>query len=220
MPAKIANETTENSSLKSSKKTCKLSPVDDQTMAVINKVAKRLAKKFTFGYYDVEDIEQQARLIGLEGLASYDNKRPLENYLQVHIKNRLCNFKRDNFFRLYGPCEKCQYFDNQCTFYDDINECTSYANWKDANVAKLNLLYPIEFSCVDDHNESNMQDYIDLENLMDQNELKILLNKCIPVEYRHYYLRLLYGCKISLSYKNLVISLINNILGENYGESR
>ncbi len=77
----------------------------DPTKAVdtIMKVAKRLAPKYVFASYEIEDIEQEAFLIGVAGLEKYDQSRPLENFMYTHINNRLKTFKRDNYYRLdYG----------------------------------------------------------------------------------------------------------------------
>jgi len=58
---------------------------------------------------DEEDIEQEAFIIGMDALERYDGVRPLENFLSVHIKNRLKNFKRDNYYRQdKGTAEKIQ----------------------------------------------------------------------------------------------------------------
>ena len=35
----------------------------------------------------------------MEALPRYDSKRPLENFLSVHLSNRLKNFVRDNHFQ-------------------------------------------------------------------------------------------------------------------------
>ena len=76
---------------------------EDDIVGVITKIARRLAPKFTFASYDVEDIEQEAFLIGIAGLEKYDPTRPLENFMYTHISNRLKTFKRDNYYRLdYG----------------------------------------------------------------------------------------------------------------------
>lgn len=73
------------------------------------KIVKRVASKYTFGYFEVEDIEQEAYLIGLDGLSRWDEKRPLENFLQVHISNRLKTFMRDNYYRLNaGPAQEAK----------------------------------------------------------------------------------------------------------------
>lgn len=68
--------------------------VMDQMMVVID----RTAAKYTFYGYDVEDIKQEAFIICMDALERYDEKRPLENFLAVHLSNRLKNFIRDNYY--------------------------------------------------------------------------------------------------------------------------
>ena len=76
---------------------------EKQVIDTITKIAKRLAPKFVFAGYEVEDIEQEAFLIGVSGLKNYDPSRPLENFMFTHINNRLKTFKRDNYYRMdYG----------------------------------------------------------------------------------------------------------------------
>jgi len=195
---------------------------DDAVMAVINKVARRLAARFKFGYHEIQDIEQQARMIAWQGMAKYDGVRPLENYLWVHVHNRLFNFKRDNFFRPYGPCEKCSFFDSQrgqqhkCSKYEDILHCQSYQKWSVKNTTKLNLIYPIEFSCVDDYNEINMRDKTSTEKCVLNNELHAILNRHIPVEHRHNYLKMLYGYHVAASCRVEILELIKEIVQKYY----
>jgi hypothetical protein len=43
---------------------------------------------------------QEAIIFGLEAYERWDGVRPLENFISVHISNRLKNLKRDNYFRL------------------------------------------------------------------------------------------------------------------------
>jgi DNA-directed RNA polymerase specialized sigma24 family protein len=75
----------------------------DKAIKVIISVSKRLAPRYVFPGYDVEDIEQEAFIIGVTGLEKYDTSRPLENFIYTHINNRLKTFKRDNYYRLdYG----------------------------------------------------------------------------------------------------------------------
>jgi hypothetical protein len=72
---------------------------EDQVVSTIYKISSRLASKFTFPNYEEDDITQEAFIIGMEALDRYDGVRPLENFLSIHIKNRLKNFKRDNYYR-------------------------------------------------------------------------------------------------------------------------
>lgn len=64
----------------------------------INVVVNRIAPKYTFNGYDIDDIKQEAFIICMDALDRYDNKRPLENFLSVHLSNRLKNFIRDNYY--------------------------------------------------------------------------------------------------------------------------
>jgi len=83
---------------------------EQQVVDTITKISKRLAPKYVFAGYEVEDIEQEAFIIGIAGLEKYDPARPLENFMYTHINNRLKTFKRDNYFRMdYGsPAQKIQ----------------------------------------------------------------------------------------------------------------
>lgn len=71
----------------------------EQVVSTIMRVSSRLANKYTFPNYDADDIVQEAFIIGMEAMNRYDGVRPLENFLSIHIKNRLKNFKRDNYYR-------------------------------------------------------------------------------------------------------------------------
>lgn len=70
----------------------------DQVMKQIEVVVNRISPKYTFNTYDVDDIKQEAFIICMDALQRYDQKRPLENFLSVHLSNRLKNFVRDNFY--------------------------------------------------------------------------------------------------------------------------
>lgn len=186
-------------------------PLDE--MAIINKVAKRWAARFRFGYHEIKDMEQEARVIAWEGITKHwDGVRPLENFLWVHVHNRLFNFKRDNFFRPNGHCEKCEFYNKKCLKYDQIEECESYQQWWAKNTAKLNLIYPIEFSCVDDYGESGMRDSVWTEDQVFNNELEVILNRHIPLEHRHNYLRLRYGYRVSSQYRIPLVEIIQSIV--------
>ena len=64
----------------------------------INIVVDRIAPKYKFHGYEPDDIKQEAFIICMDALPRYDEKRPLENFLSVHLSNRLKNFVRDNYF--------------------------------------------------------------------------------------------------------------------------
>lgn len=71
---------------------------EQEVIDKIDLVINRIAPKYTFHGYDIDDIKQEAFIICYEALERYDQKRPLENFLSVNLSNRLKNFIRDNNF--------------------------------------------------------------------------------------------------------------------------
>lgn len=71
---------------------------EQEVINQIHVVINRIAPKYIFNGYDVDDIKQEAFIICMDALKRYDNKRPLENFLSVHLSNRLKNFIRDNYY--------------------------------------------------------------------------------------------------------------------------
>ena len=72
---------------------------EQEVIDQIQIVVDRIAPKYTFYGYQRTDLIQEAFIICMEALPRYDEKRPLENFLSVHLSNRLKNFVRDNYFQ-------------------------------------------------------------------------------------------------------------------------
>ena len=71
---------------------------EESVLDKIDIVVNRIAPKYTFTGFDLDDIKQESFIICLDALNRYDQKRPLENFLSVNLSNRLKNFVRDNNF--------------------------------------------------------------------------------------------------------------------------
>ena len=136
---------------------------ETEVIETILKISKKLAHKYTFASYEVEDIEQEAFLIGIAGLDKYDQVRPLDNFMYVHINNRLKTFKRDNYYRLeHGAAEKIQKTKKDILEPLDIQELYHIATGdtisEDAELSEL-------LQIIDDNLPSNMRsDYLKLKN--------------------------------------------------------
>ena len=61
---------------------------EQEVVDVILKVCKKLAPKYVFASYEVEDIEQEAFMMGVEALNRYDSDKPLENFIYAHINKK------------------------------------------------------------------------------------------------------------------------------------
>jgi hypothetical protein len=170
----------------------------EEFLLVLENITKRLANKFRFAYHTIEDMKQQAAIFALEGLKNYDNKRPLENFLWTHVRNRLFNYKRNNYQRPDKPCLSCPFFDqhcklsiNQCEQYTNKQDCELYAAWAKRNEAKKNIIQP---GYLENNNHLCPSSK---DNLLENKELIDLLDQYIHSDYREIYLKLKHGYKIN-----------------------
>lgn len=179
----------------------------------LDNISKKLIYKFKFGYHEAEDMKQQAAIFAMEGLENYDNSRPLENFLWTHVRNRLFNFKRDNYFRPDNVCAKCPFFDpdnkvstNQCAKFTNKNDCDIYSAAEQRNHVKKNIMKPCSIEY--DH-ESNR----DFSDIIGNEELLNLIESKISTKYRETFLRLKGGAKVSkqdvLKLREHILSIIN-----------
>lgn len=161
-----------------------LSDTTEEDYKVIIKIAKKLAPRYVFGSYERADIEQEAIIMGLDGLSRYDRTRPLENFLFTHINNRLKNFKRDNYYRVTtGNAEKVQ---------------QAKKNLLEASVAIDPIVYV-------EH---------DIDHVLDTKEIIDKINNNLPAKYRQDYLRMCANVRISKKRKDELISVIKSIVNQ------
>lgn len=172
---------------------------EQQFLDVLDIISKKLIYKFKFGYHDIDDMKQQAAIFALEGLSSYDGKRPLENFLWTHVRNRLFNFKRDNYFRPDNICIGCPFFDpkykkstNQCAKYQNKEDCDIYSQWQSRNATKKNLMKP---SNIDKESEFKKND-VNILDFINNNHIISIIEDQISIKHRETYLKLKGGAKV------------------------
>lgn len=189
---------------------------DEEFVSVWNKISKKLSYKFKFGYHDIEDMKQQAAIFALEGLEKYDGVRPLENFLWTHVRNRLFNFKRNNYQRPDLPCKSCPFYDkhlkqssNQCMKFNDKLSCKEYRSWHERNESKKNIM---QLNHISDNNIIN-DDNLSLSFIEDKEILEYIENN-ISKEYREHYLKLKHGSKISKKYLDKLQKHIQEMLND------
>jgi DNA-directed RNA polymerase specialized sigma24 family protein len=193
--------------MKKKKKTTKNLTVDEnEFLNVIDIIAKKLAYKFKFGYHDFDDMKQQISIFALEGLKNYDHKRPLENFLWTHVRNRLFNYKRDNYQRPDKPCLSCPLYDphlkksdSGCEAYSNKEDCSLYHSWINRNSVKKNLMHLTTIDEIKDYgNAFSTQENILVDNIC-TNEILNLVETYLVGEDRTIYLKVKNGNKVSKS---------------------
>ena len=80
--------------------------MNNSQFEIIQMVIDRMAKNYTFSYYEEEDIKQEAFIIAAEAMKNYDSSRPLEHFISRHISNRLRNLIRDKYYRKSSSLDK------------------------------------------------------------------------------------------------------------------
>ena len=174
---------------------------EKEVMREITSVINKIAHKYTFYGYEIDDIKQEGFMIGMEALERYDTSRPLENFLAVHIKNRLKNFKRDNFFRYDEELEK------------NASSTKDLKKVQRNNVRKF-LIYPIDIDSVRQDGEKNMSTSDKFIDDVELKELMVLIDKNLHVSYRKDYLKMRDGVYVSKVRREEVCGEIQKILKE------
>ena len=168
-----------------------------EVLAIMTTVVNRIAHKYRFGYYDIDDIKQEAFIIAMEAMDRYDEGRPLENFLAVHISNRLKNFKRDNFFR---P--------------DYVPPSGKITN---DNNTKRFLMEPLDIDNIRDEHERNMRGEENIVDELAKKELMDIVDTSLDMGLRGDYLRILHGVYVPKPRREQIYESIMQILREHKG---
>ena len=183
------------------KKTKKPQINEDEFLNIVDIISKKLAYKFKFGYHDYEDMKQQISIFALEGLKNYDHKRPLENFLWTHVRNRLFNYKRDNYQRPDKPCLSCPLHNPQlssgCEKYSNKNDCDLYEAWSKRNSVKKNLMHLTTIDEIKDYGNAFNSGDDSLINSVSSKEILTIVEKHLNGEDRIIYLKVKSGSKVS-----------------------
>ena len=190
---------------------------DEEFIVVLDKITKKLIYKFKFGYHEAEDMKQQAAIFALEGLEKYDNKRPLENFLWTHVRNRLFNFKRDHYQRPDKPCLTCPLYDpklkcstSECSKFNNKLDCDLYRNWMSRNERKKNLN---QLTSISDNYDLSSPD--NFSSNISNKEIFDLLEDKLSYIYREIFLKLKHGEKVLSVELNKFKKEVDRILKEN-----
>ena len=162
-----------------------------EVMAAIENAVAILSPKYVFGYYALDDVQQEARIMGLECLPRYEPTKPLANFVFSHIRNRLCNLIRNKLRRNDPPCKQCH---TGLPCKPDGMLCDKYAGWVERNLAKSGLVQPHDISNVAE--QFQMDEEAPPEEQAAVKELLEKIDRELPVELRSTYLRMRAGVPV------------------------
>lgn len=188
-------------------------------LIAIDNISKNLAYKFKFGYHNIDDMKQQITLFALECLKNYDHSRPLENFLWTHVRNRLFNYKRDNYQRPSKPCLKCPLYDpnlkqssSGCSQFSNKNDCELYNKWYNRNNSKKNLSNFTLIEEVKDYGNLFHNDLPDSLSSMATQEIIDLIEEKLTGQLRETYLKMKNGCKVNKIDRVKLLNFLQDIV--------
>lgn len=174
---------------------------EKKLLEVIKEVAPPHCKKYSFPGHTEEDMMQIAIMEGIDGAHRWDGKRPLKNFLSIHIRNRLYNYKRNNYSRMEPPCKKCPLNaflpPDGCSAFKTRMDCELFKTWHEKNQDRQNINNAMGFEVVSDINEKSMKIDAIFDTEIDVKQLLTKIDSEISGEFRKDYLIYINGGKLS-----------------------
>lgn len=182
--------------------------MNNKQVLLLYKICKRLAQKYTFGHYDIDDIAQEAFIIGMRLLPKFNRRKgmSLESFLYMSINNRLKDFKRDNYARIFHKCEYCNNEENP----EVPCEYCQRRNWRIET--RKNIVEPLDIDNICSDEESGVTTNNDFIEDVEIAELKSIVDQELPVNLRSDYIRMLHDIQIPKTRRNLIEFSIIQIL--------
>ena len=159
---------------------------------VLSKIQTKATANLEKTVAEPEDIRQEAFIIAVDALDRYEEGRPLENFLAVHVKNRLNNFKRDKYYRQ--------------------NKQNKDDRQKQLNNSKKFLMEPLDISNIRDESEKSMRVNDTFIEDTDNQELLDIIDEELGVSFRSDYLRVRHGAYVPKPRRRQIIEEITKIL--------
>lgn len=119
---------------------------EDKIDIINNELLKRRSKwqLSALSYMDFDDVCQIIKLHIFIKWNQWDQSRPLVNWLNRLITNKLINLVRDNYGNLSPPCKDCPFnlWGEHCEYTPSglkSSECKLYAHWEKSKKSGYNL---------------------------------------------------------------------------------
>lgn len=178
---------------------------ETQVLEVVEEIVTKLSKKLTFGFYDIEDIQQEGRMRALTtGLETFDDTRftdaemakALERFLRIHVTTRMKNFMRDNMGRSEKPINP-----DRVENWERVNKRRRNI-MRPASIHEISHEFPLLTSAVEEIHHTHLME---------------LINKNLPVDLRTDFLRMCDGVRVPKPRQSKVREAIAEIIQLNEG---
>lgn len=178
---------------------------NEKVIEAVNKFAGYLASVYKFGFYEIDDLKQEAMVRAFQAMnnGTYDDSKDLDQYLFMTVKNHFKNIHRKYRQQNKPPCLTCPLYDpnfksslNQCSEYADKNDCQPFNEFINKYENRQSLLQPSDITSISDEDKNELViDYNLLEDLA-QTELYDYVDRNIAPLVRNDFLRMIAGVKL------------------------
>ncbi len=172
---------------------------EQEVTDIMYRVSREIARRYLFGYHSVEDNIQQGVMECIKTLNNHkfvprgdkDLQQQLINFLRVHVRNRLSNFRRNHSFRYAEPNSK-------------------------NNVAKFNLMHPLKIHSQGLAGSPIFSRENTITQGIDRSEMIRRIREALSIPMLKDFLKWQNDVKIPTKRKKELFSKIVEILGETY----
>lgn len=175
----------------------------EELEAIENSV--QMLRHHTFASLDIEDIEQEVRLMCLQAIRSgkfNPERQTLSAFLYVWSRSKLLNMHRNLVRRTDGGCTRCRNSD-----FCEPGGCKVHKRWERVNNAKASLSAP---------NSLGSNVHLHFCNTESQSEIAVslsLLDERLPAQLRTDWLQMRDGVSLPASRRIKVEEAVASILG-------
>jgi DNA-directed RNA polymerase specialized sigma24 family protein len=168
---------------------------EEGLLASIDKIVSFLAPSFVFGFYGKDDIKQQATLFAIEALPRYNHTNTVDNFLFISVKNRLINFRRDNYHCDGSPCRECN---STGSYHANGHKCKKYLAWEKRMKGRKNVAFPDKMDDIDTCDRHDFVEEICYNELVEQ------ANEKVPPNLRKYFVMMLNDVPVPKRYREQI----------------
>lgn len=104
------------------------------------KILERIAHKYTFAYFAMDDIIQEGLLIADANYIKWDKVRCPEKFLFVNLSTRLKNLYREKCCRNDSPCRICNNGGSCDKVLEGEHKCENHKKWQNTQNKRRNIV--------------------------------------------------------------------------------
>jgi hypothetical protein len=165
-------------------------PFEDFLVVIDEEIAKRRNKwnLTSLNWMDYDDVSQIIRIHIYRKWAQYDQRKPIQPWLNVIISHQIKNLIRNVYSNFARPCLKCYAaVDNSgCKIYvEQCEKCPMFANWKKRKEPATHIKLPVSIENHDNEVKGMFDATSDVMNHIKKanDAMKKILK---PLEYQVY----------------------------------